>query len=340
MRVMNTLYVVSHRAKVSVSKRNLVVKDPERGTQRVPIETVDGVVLLGVAQVSSQALELCVDKGVRVVSLRRNGRVRFSVGGCVSGNVHLRLRQYEVAADPEKRARLARRFVAGKLQNCRRMLERWAWDASDPARTAIVRHREAVESALRSLGGVTDGDRIRGIEGDASRRYFAGLGVHLSGEPVRFSARSRRPPRDPFNALLSFCYGLVEGEMMGALESVGLDPQLGFLHGPRSGRSSLALDLLEEFRPAHADRFCVRLVRRRQVGPGDFVYTPGGACYLSDEGRRTVLGAWELFREMETPHLVLDRRVPRWSIPFVQATVLARHLRGDLGAYPPYLMAG
>ncbi|MGH9199381.1 MAG: CRISPR-associated endonuclease Cas1, partial [Acidimicrobiia bacterium] len=167
-----------------------------------------------------------------------------------------------------------------------------------------------------------------------------GLAAHLADQApdFRYSARTRRPPRDPVNAVLSFTYALVLTEIIGALDSVGLDPQIGFLHGVRSGRPSLGLDVLEEFRPALADRFTVRLLKLRVLRDSHFVRTLGGACYLTDEGRGILLKEYESFKDDEVPHRLLGRRVPRWTLPQIQATLMARHLRGDLPSYPPYLM--
>lgn len=196
--------------------------------------------------------------------------------------------------------------------------------------------------ALRvaALEGQMDGDRIRGIEGDGTRLYFKGLAHHLDvhGSEFPFLGRNRRPPRDPVNALLGFAYGLCLTEIVGATEAVGLDPQIGFLHGVRPGRPSLALDLLEEFRPAVADRFVAGLFTRRMVRAADFTFTVGGACYLTDEGRRKVIGEYEAFKSETMMHPLLDREVIRATLPSVQAILMARHLRGDLPAYPPFIM--
>lgn len=340
MRLLSTLFVHDHRARVGLQKHALVVSNGEVKT-RIPLETLDGVVLLGGGQVTCEAIAACVERGVRLAALRRNGKLRFAVGGPVSGNVHLRVAQVQAATDPRHVIALARWFVAGKLQNYRRLLAIWASDATPGDRAYLRRQEAAIATRLDALANADDGDRIRGIEGDATRRYFKGLATQIAstGSGLYFAGRSRRPPRDPVNALLSFLYGLVLTELIGALDAVGLDPQVGFLHGVRSGRPSLALDLLEEFRPAVADRLAVRLIGRRQIRGEHFQITPGGGCLLTDEGRRAVLGAYEAFKDAEVPHLLLDRMVPRWSLPMLQATLLARHLRGDIQAYPPFVLA-
>jgi CRISPR-associated protein Cas1 len=239
----------------------------------------------------------------------------------------------------------ARTSRAGSSQgSCRtrRLLQRWAWDASTPQRRALRRFAGLIETRVERVAQAEGGDRIRGYEGDGARIYFRGLGIHLVGTgcPLAFDRRTRRPPRDPVNAALSFAYGLLLSEVTGAVEALGLDPQVGFLHGVRPGRPSLALDLLEELRPTVADRFVVGLFTRRMLSEIHFVTTTGGACYLTDGGRQTFFEAYETFKSSEVPHALLGRSVPRAALPVVQATLMTRHLRGDLPAYPPYVMSG
>jgi len=340
MRLLNTLYVDDHRARVSVRSKSLEVRVGRELRGRFPMAELESVVLTGAGEITSEALDRCTRAGIRVSALRRNGRLRFTVGGPTKGNVLLRVAQYRLAADESSAAELARDFAAGKLQNCRRLLRRWSWDASGITRELIVEQAEGIENNLSRLGGARDGDTIRGVEGDAARRYFKGLGAHLeqATDGFVFLQRTRRPPRDQVNALMSFLYGLVLGEVTGALETVGLDPQVGYLHGLRPGRPSLALDLVEEFRPALADRFAVSLLTRRQLRLEHFSAAAGGAWYLSDEGRQALFPLYETYRSEEVHHDVLARSVPRASLPMVQATILARRIRGDLPAYVPYLM--
>lgn len=339
MRILNTVYVTHHRSRVHYTRGSLVVDDPDGASKKIPIATVEGIILLGYAQVTSQTLAECTRRGIRVAAISRNGHLRFAVSGPISGNVHLRLAQYRAADDPGVAALVSQAVVAGKLQNCRRMVTKWEYDARDTSRWTLHNTRARLNDSLDALSHSTDPDRIRGLEGDATRRYFQAVRAALQGAAFAFGPRSRRPPRDPVNSLLSWIYSLITAEVTGALDAVGLDPQVGFLHQPRPGRPALALDIVEELRPAVADRFVVGLLRRRMVNDSHFTYTPGGACYLSDDGRKTVLKAYEQFKQVDTPHLLLDRSVPRWSLPTIQSTLMARHLRGDLPAYPPYVMA-
>lgn len=341
MQVMRTLYVVDHTARIRIRKGNVLVERCEHGT-RVPIEMLDAIVLLGRAEVSNDALGELVARGVRVSALSKGGKLRFTLGGPVSGNVLLRVAQHEASGDAERRLSICRVLVAGKLQNCRRMMQRWAWDAKDQlTRASIETNIDIVGTRIGALSSAGDGDTIRGLEGDGSRRYFKAFAAHLgsAGGALTFTRRSRRPPRDAVNALLSFTYGLMLAEVVGALGAVGLDPQIGYLHHLRPGRPSLALDLVEELRPSVADRFAVSLITRGRIGPDDFERRAGDAVYLSDPGRRKLLKFYDEHRQADVVHPLLERAVPVALLPSIQATLMARHLRGDLSAYPPYVLA-
>ena len=296
MRYLNTVYVRDHRAHVKHRRGSLLVSSPE-GNQRVPLEAIDSVVVLGGAQVTSQALEACVRRGVRIAALRMSGSVRFIVGGATGGNVHLRTAQYRAVMDDAHALALSKAIVGAKLQNSRRVVDRWARDEKNPERSAsLVARSQQLLDRIPRLPDAKTSDHVRGVEGDAARVYFGAVAQVVSNNNLGFFARVRRPPRDPVNAMLGFCYGLLVSELIGAIESAGLDYQMGFFHRPRSGRPSLALDLAEELRPL-TDRFVVSLIRRRQVNSDSFVTVPGGAVYLSDEGRTDLIKAWEAHKE-------------------------------------------
>ena len=313
------------------------MSSPE-GSQRIPLEAIDALVLLGGAQVTTQALDACVRRGVRVSALQMSGAVRFVVNGATGGNVHLRTALFRAAMEDTWSLALSKTIVAAKLQNSSKVVNRWSRDEKNPdeAEKLALRGKQLRERIAR-LADADTADHVRGIEGDAARIYFRAVGQAIASSDLEFSVRTRRPPRDPVNAMLGFCYGLLVTECIGAAESVGLDYQMGFFHRPRAGRPSLALDLAEELR-ALTDRFVVSLVRRRQIGPDSFVHVPGGGVYLSDDGRTRLIKAWEEHKETEIGHQLLGRPVGRWALPSVQATLLARHLRGDLPAYPPFIL--
>ena len=337
MRYLSTVYVRNHRARVQHRRGSLLVSSPE-GSQRIPLEAIDSLVMLGGAQVTTQALDACVRRGVRVAALQMSGAVRFVVNGATGGNVHLRTALFRAAMDDAKSLALSKAIVAAKLQNSRKVVDRWSRDEkSAPEAERLAARGEQIRKRIARLADADTADHVRGIEGDAARIYFRAVGQAVASSDLGFSARTRRPPRDPVNAMLGFCYGLLVTECIGAAESVGLDYQMGFFHRPRSGRPSLALDLAEELR-ALTDRFVVSLIRRRQVGPDSFVHMPGGGVYLSDDGRTGLIKAWEEHKEAEIRHPLLGRPIGRWALPSVQATLLARHLRGDLPAYPPFVL--
>ena len=338
MRYLNTVYVRDHQARVGHRHGSLLISSPE-GKQRIPLESVEAVIMLGGGQVTTQALEACVRRGVRVTALRTGGSVRFMVSGSTGGNIHLRTALYRATTDDTHSLALAKAIVAAKLQNSRKVVERWARDDNDSASAhALGKRATWIGERVSRLADAPTSNHVRGIEGDAARIYFGALAEAVEKSELGFSARSRRPPRDPVNAMLGFCYGLLVSEFIGAIESVGLDHQMGFFHRARSGRPSLALDLAEELR-AVTDRFVVTLVRRRQVGPDSFVYMPGGGVYLTDEGRTMLIKAWEEHKETEFRHRISGGIISRWALPAVQATLLARHLRGDLPAYPPFVLS-
>ena len=337
MRYLNTAYVRSHRARVSHKRGSLLVKSPD-GAQRLPLEAIDALILLGSAQITTQALDACVKRGVKVAALQMNGAIRFVVSGKRSGNVHLRTALYAAAMDERRSLELAKVLVAAKLQNSSRVLDRWARDASDQSvRQQLAERATQLRLRLRRLHNAPTAAHVRGVEGDAARIYFRAMGWVVASSGLGFSTRTRRPPRDPVNALLGFCYSMLVTECIGAAESVGLDFQIGFLHRPRAGRPSLALDLAEEMR-ALVDRFVVAQIRRRQLQDDDFTRTPGGGVYLNDKGRSRLIEGWEQHKETPLRHRVLDRKIGRWALPSIQATLLARHLRGDLPSYPPYVL--
>ncbi len=337
MRYLSTVYLAGYGGKLTRAKGSLVfARDGLK--QRIPLDGIDAIVILGAAEVTVDALAACANEGVRVAALKRSGALRFSVQPPQGGNVQLRVAQAEAALDESRTLQLAKTFVAAKLQSCRRVVLRWARDEPLRASSFLTEWSDTIARRLERLPSAATGDQVRGIEGDAARAYFAAMGHVLSDGPFPFLARNRRPPRDPVNAMLGFCYGLLVTEVEGAVQAAGLDHQVGFLHRARSGRPSLALDMTEELRPL-ADRFVVRLLRRRELSPTDFVVTPGGACFLGDDARSRVIRYWEHDKAVLVPHAVMRRPVERWTLPTVQATLLARHLRRDLPAYPPFVLA-
>ncbi len=339
--LLNTLYVQTDGAHIKLDHDAVVVEVDGRGPTRLPLSRIESIVCIGRVTASPPVLARCAGDGRSVVWLSANGRFAYRIQGPTGGNVLLRRAQHLAYGDAERRTAIARNIVAGKLKNSRRVLLRSARDAvDDDTRRELRSAADAIVQSLPALPSHRDLDVIRGVEGRAARTYFSALNHVLRSDVLALDGRSRRPPRDPLNALLSFLYGLLRSQCWSACETVGLDPQVGFLHGIRPGRPALALDLMEEFRPVIADRLALTLVNRRQLGDSDFEHFPGGAVRLTDRGRRTVLEAWQGQRSSEFAHAVVKRPVPAGLLPHIQARLLARHLRADLEAYIPFTIRG
>ncbi|RMD63285.1 type I-C CRISPR-associated endonuclease Cas1, partial [Candidatus Parcubacteria bacterium] len=281
----------------------------------------------------------CAARGIGLTFLRPSGRFLARVTGPVRGNLLLRKRQYQVAEDEAACLPVAIAFVLAKIANSRMVIERALRDHAMLVDTQALREVSAFLKA--TLPAVRDADSLetlRGLEGSAAKQYFRVFGklVLRQKEAFPFQGRTRRPPRDNLNALLSFLYALLTNEVVSALESVGLDPQLGFFHAHRPGRPALALDMMEELRPVFADRLALTLINRRQIKGSGFVHKESGAVLMDDDTRKKVLVAWQNRKREEIIHPFLKERIPFGLIPHVQAQLLARYLRGDLDAYPPF----
>ena len=338
--LLNTLYVTTQGAALRLDHDSVRIVAERETLARLPLVRIQAIVAFGRVAVSTPLIHRCAEDGRSVVWLTRQGRFRARLSGGAIGNVMLRRAQHAVLDDQTRTNALARQFVAGKVQNARTLLLRTARDSAGQGPT------EELRVAARDLAGLLtdvrdadDLDTLRGFEGLAARRYFAAFGLMVRADRGSYTpaGRSRRPPRDRANALLSFCYALLRAECEAALEGVGLDPQVGYLHSLRPGRPALALDLMEELRPALADRFALMLINRRQIRAEHFEETPGGAVNLTEDGRRALLAAYQKRKERSTPHRTLKEQLPEGLIPHVQARLLARHLRGDLRHYVPHL---
>jgi CRISPR-associated protein Cas1 len=283
----------------------------------------------------------CAEQGICINYLTPNGRFMARVEGPVSGNILLRQAQHRAAGDPDLTLRIARALIAGKLRNSRSVIQRGAREAADPADAQTLnRTADDLAASLRAVPAAPDLDTLRGVEGEAARGYFAALNRIVKPQArgsFALDGRTRRPPRDRFNALLSFLYAMLMNDCRSGLEAVGLDPQLGFLHAVRPGRAALALDLQEEFRSVLADRFALTLINRGQLTARDFDEREGGAVMLNETGRRALVTAWQERKQEEITHPTLETKVPLAALPFIQARILARTLRGDLEGYLPYL---
>ena len=333
-KLLNTLYVTSEGAWVHKDGANVVVKVERQERGRVPLHLLGSVICFGQVGVSPELMYACAEEGVSITFLGFSGRFLARVEGPTSGNVLLRRAQHATSlADPLP---IARAMVAAKITGQRGVLRRHIRDHGD-ADGVLAETEPRLTRAARLALEATDGDALRGYEGEAANAYLGVFGRLIRVSDIVFHGRSRRPPKDPVNAVLSFLYVLLAADCRSALETVGLDPQMGFLHGDRPGRPSLALDLMEEFRAPLADRTCLSLFNRKQLRPRSFRYEETGAVLLNDEARKTVLAAWQARKRVTMRHAFVDENLPLGLFPYVQAQLLARHLRGDLDGYPPFI---
>lgn len=340
-RHLNTLYVTTQGAYLAKDGETVQVRLDGEVKLRVPAHNLEGIVCFGNVGCSPFVLGHCAERDIGVSFLTQNGRFLARVVGPIGGNVLLRREQYRRADDPSGCASIVRSIVLAKLANCRSVLLRAVRDHPDsPGSGEIEEAGGRLKQLLAIAERAEDVDFLRGLEGSAAREYFGCVDrlILQQRDDFPFSGRSRRPPLDRVNALLSFLYTLLTHDIVGGLEGVGLDPAVGFLHRDRPGRPGLALDLLEELRPALADRLALSLINLRQIQAGDFECKENGAVLLSDRGRRTVLVAYQKRKEEVVRHPFLGDKVTVGLIPHLQALLMARYLRGDLDGYPPFLV--
>ncbi len=338
-KLLNTLYVTTQGAYLAREGETVVVRHEHENLLRVPIHTLSGIVCFGQVSCSPPLMGMCAENNVALSFLTEHGRFLARVQGPVNGNVLLRREQYRKADCEESTASIARAAVLAKIANCRTVVLRGAREHVDQ------RAAEALDAGAARLAGIlvavdkaATADEIRGFEGQAAGIYF-GVFDHLisvSKDNFFFHERSRRPPLDNVNTLLSFLYTLLVHDIQSALEVVGLDPAVGFLHRDRPGRPGLALDLMEELRPVLADRLTLTLINRRQVQAGDFRKSESGAVLLEDAARKEVLIAWQKRKQEQIQHPFLGENIELGLLPHVQALLFARYIRGDLDGYPAY----
>lgn len=337
--LLNTLFVTTERSYLHLDHDTIRMEVEGKTTFRMPLLHLGAIVCFGNVLMSPALLHRCADDGRAVVLLDASGRFKARLEGGVSGNVLLRQAQFVAAGNPMATLAIARACVAGKIQNARQVILRAGREAPNEAeRLELGAVAGTLAERLAQLEGVTTPDEVRGCEGEAAHAYFSvmRLMVREDREAFAMSGRSRRPPLDRINALLSFVYTLVVADCVAAAEGVGLDPQVGYLHVLRPGRPALALDLAEELRSVVADRLVLSLINRRQLRRDDFVIREGGAVQLTDSGRKQVLVSYQQRKQDEVQHRVLSQRIPLGLVPHVQARLLARHLRGDVPDYLPF----
>ncbi len=337
-KLLNTLYVLSEDAWLSL-KGETVEVHTEAATQNIPLHTLESIVCFSYKGASPALMGKCAEAGIALSFFDRNGRYLASVGHLENGNVHLRRTQFRCTDDEAQALQYARSFIAGKLYNAKYVLLRAARDHALQTDEAALRSAAGqITEQLHAIQGAASPEALRGIEGVAAAAYFGVFDelILQKNECFAFAGRNRRPPTDPVNALLSFAYALLANDCASALHAVGLDPYVGFFHTDRPGRKSLALDLMEELRAPFADRFVLTLLNNRILGEKDFKKTENGAVLLTDNARRTFLSEWQQRKKEVITHPYLEEKLSWGLLPFAQALLLARSLRGDLDDYPPF----
>lgn len=337
---LNTLFVFTQGAYLAKDGQTVAVRVDKEVKLRLPVHTLGGIVCFGHVGASPALMALCAESGVAVSFCSQHGRLLARVSGFTQGNVLLRRQQYRAADDPVVSAAISRSIIQGKLANCRTVLLRAARDRpSTQAAGSLSAAASALSTCVEAVRNQTELDRLRGIEGEAANTYFSvfnGLVTEDNGA-FFFGGRSRRPPLDNANALISFLYAMLAHDARSACEAAGLDSAVGFLHRDRPGRPGLALDLMEEFRPFLADRLALSLINRGQVRAEGFIHTESGAVHMDEATRRAVVAAYQQRKQESLTHPYLGETVTVGLLVHLQARLLARYLRGDLDAYPPFI---
>lgn len=338
-KLLNTLYVSSQGSYLHREGETVVVEREKQRVLQIPIHTIGGIVCFGNVLCSPFLLGFCAERDVSVSFLSEHGRFLAGVQGPVRGNVLLRRQQYRMADDERTTQGIATNVVSGKLANCRIVINRVIRDhAAKVNAEALKEASDKIGRIIEKLPKMQNTDEVRGLEGQAAAEYFQ-VFDHLiidQKEDFAFTERSKRPPLDEVNALLSFVYTLLAHDVRSALETVGLDPAVGFLHRDRPGRPGLALDIMEEFRPVIADRLVLSLINRKQLGKKGFTKAASGAVTMNDTTRKTVLIEYQNRKQEEVYHPYVEETVPIGILFFIQANLMARHIRGDIDGYPPF----
>lgn len=337
-KLLNTLYVTTPDSYLSKDGLNVVVSVQQKEVFRIPIINIEGIVTFGYMGASPGLMKLCADNGVSLTFLSPQGKFIARVQGPTRGNVLLRTEQYRLADNEDFALHISKLFIGGKIQNYRNILRRYERDyvSNDDVASAV----QKLEVRKRDLQRVQDLNQLRGIEGDAASVYFDVFPYLILNQKsdFPFNGRNRRPPKDAVNAMLSFVYTLIANDVAAALETVGLDPYVGFLHTLRPGRTSLALDVMEELRAYLGDRLVLSLINRRQVNAKDFLFQGDESVIMTDSCRKILLSAWQARKKETILHPYLNEKIPIGLLPYVQAMSLARYLRSELDDYPVFLI--
>ena len=338
-RLLNTLYITSGNRYLSLDGENVVVLEEQQEIGRIPLHNLQAIVTFGYTGASPALMGACAQRNIELSFMSGNGRFLARVTGEVKGNVTLRKQQYRVSDDREKSIKIARNFILGKVYNSRWVLERAGRDYAMRLDAELIRKKSLyLAQSMKNIRMCENNEELLGLEGEAASVYFSVFDelILQQKKDFYFHGRNKRPPLDNVNAMLSFAYSLLASMCGSALESVGLDPYVGFFHTDRPGRMSLALDLMEEFRSIMADRFVLTLINKRIMKSDHFMKKENGAVIMSDEGRKLFISAWQSKKQETITHPFLNEKIEWGMAPYVQSMLLARYLRGDIDEYPPF----
>lgn len=339
-KLLNTLYITNEEYFLAKDGKNIVIKKDGDLIRRFPIHILESVVCFNYVGVSPGVIRLCNENSVALTFLNPQGWFQGKFIGMTNGNVLLRREQYRIA-DDDRSFRIAKLMIEAKIANSRKVYLRLSRDHSERINRDLVKNTiDGLKICLENAKEVNNKDSLRGVEGDAARVYFQAFDELIlnKGNEFKFVMRSRRPPLNRVNAMLSFLYNILSNEIQAALETVGLDSYVGFFHVDRPGRAGLALDMIEELRAYLVDRFVVTLINRNQIKKNDFEIKENYATLLNKEGRDKILSEWQKRKHQQIKHPYLNEKIPVGLIPYVQAQLMARHIRGDIFDYPPFLM--
>lgn len=339
-KLLNTLYVTSPNTYLSLDGENIVILKDEEEISRVPLHNIESIITFGYMGASPALMGACVARNISLSFMKQSGKFLARVVGEVKGNVTLRKTQYKISDNLGESHKIAKNFIIGKVYNARWVIERATRDYS--MRLDVDKLKSVSNILIRSLDliGKSDSlDQLRGFEGEAAMEYFSVFDdlILQQKESFYFHERNKRPPLDNVNAMLSFVYTLLTHDIVGALETVGFDPYVGFLHRDRPGRVSLALDMIEELRPVYADRFVLSLINKKQVNASGFIQKESGAVIMDDDTKKIILKAWQSKKQEEITHPFLQEKIVWGLVPYAQSMLLARFIRGDLDGYPTFL---
>ena len=336
---LNTLFVFTQGTYLRKDSETVVVRSDKKTVVRLPLLNIGSIACFGRIGISPQLMGFCGQNGIAITFMTEQGRFLAAVNGFTPGNVLLRREQYRRADDLEAAKRIARSCILGKLSNYRTVLRRGVRDLTESEATVrLERIAIRMDAAIRTFSETLSLDQLRGMEGELSAEYFSVFNdlITTQKSDFVFSGRNRRPPKDNVNAMLSFGYSMLTNDLRSACEAAGLDAAVGFLHRDRPGRPSLALDLMEEFRAVLVDRLVLSLINRGQVKASNFNLDPGGGVTMDESSRKLLVASYQKRKQEQVTHLFLDEKMTLGLVPHIQARLLARHLRGDSDAYPPF----